>query len=192
MSALGSAFLSALALQAGPLADLRVGQDAVSARVEVVCGAPCEGTLREGGVDLRGVSDTLDVALDGGPLDRLLVEAAPGGARLTWRADAPAAASLTPCGDRRVCVDLTFAADEASSSVETADAADCAAAEATVAVDAWALDAFRDLALCRAAAGRLAEAAGMLDRLARVRDDEATRQARAEVAARLAEAQRGG
>ena len=199
--------LAGLVLLAAPLADLRVGQEAGEARIEVVCGGPCTGRLEDGALLLRGVEATLDVPIPDGPLERVMLGPARGGARLTYAASVATDARLTPCGPMRVCLDLRFGVPDAAPSAPpdrgggglraalaeaSGDALappDCAAAARTLDADAWDLGAFRRVALCRAAAGRVTEAVGLLDRLLSHRDDPAAARARAVLTARLEGAQ---
>lgn len=190
--------LAGLVLLAAPLADLRVGQDAREARIEVLCGAPCEGRLDGDALLLGGVDAAMTVPISGGPLTRIVLEPAPGGARLTYASRAPSDARLAPCGEARLCLDIRFAAPAPPENLRAALAeasgdalapADCAAAARTLDADAWDLAAFRRVALCRAAAGRVTEAAGLLDRLLGHRADPAAARARAVLTARLEGAQ---
>ena len=197
--------LALLAL-AAPLADLRVGQSQAAVRIEVVCAGPCEGTLEDGALLLSGVEADLAVPLTGGPVTGIALAEAVGGTRLTYETSAPPRrAALTPCGERAVCLDLSFVSpkrpavaaasqasrgeslrdDLAAAAGDPLDPGACDAASARLDADAWDLAAFRRVALCRAAAGRLTEAAGLLDRLLAWRDDPAAARARAVLARRL-------
>ncbi|MBB4658813.1 hypothetical protein [Parvularcula dongshanensis] len=63
----------------------------------------------------------------------------------------------------------------------------CTAAEARLEVDAWALDAFRMVAFCRAVAGNLSEADGLLARLEAFAPDPLVTRARALIKERVGE-----
>ena len=174
-----------------PLADLRVGQDEATARIEVVCGGPCAGRLDADGVILTGVDGTVSAPVPDGPVTRIDVSERGGTTRLTYTASATVVrAELAACGDERVCLDLRFAPSDlraalAAASGDALDAATCEAANRTLAADAYDLTAFRQVALCRAAGGRLREGAGLLDRLLAYRDDPAATRARAVLVRRL-------
>lgn len=197
-----SAVAVGIALAVGPLADLRVGQDAATARVEIVCVEACAGRLHDGALVISGLTADLtpppgERSLADGPLRSLRLTAERGGTRLTWAATVPTEAALAPCGARVVCLDITFGPAPlrrrlAEASGDPLSPEECAEVPARLAADAWDLDSFRREALCRAAAGRIDEAAGMLDRLLRVADDPAARRARKVLAARLADASAGG
>lgn len=185
--------IGALALLlAAPLADLRVGQDADSARIEVVCSAPCEGRLEGRALLLVGVTDAFAVTLEG-PVERIELVGNEEGALLTYEADRPVASATIAACAASVCLDLRFAPPEdgtlrallSAQSGEPLGAADCADAAERLARDAWDLTAFRTAALCEAAAGRVREAASLLDRLLAYRPDPVAARARALLADRL-------
>ena len=97
-----------LTLLAAPLLDLRVGEGAEAARIEVHCAGRCAGEIVGGGVRLSGVTGDLDVPLEGPRLRQLSLTPTPTGALLSFDA-APASRTLGACGPRIVCVDLLFA-----------------------------------------------------------------------------------
>ena len=97
-----------LLLTGAPLADLLVGQDDENARIEIVCGTPCEGRVVGDDLLVTGLEDTLAVPLEGGPLTGLEFAREGAGTRVTLGADRAWTLSLASCGPRRVCVEVRF------------------------------------------------------------------------------------
>ena len=179
--------IAALLALVGPVEDLRVGKEGEVVRVEIVCTEPCSASGRElEGLSLDGVADEVSVAVEAGGVRG--VKVSPG--RLSLRlAAAPSRWRLAACGPRRVCVDLDFAGGDdlrATLEAETGEVLSppvCAGASTTLRADPWDLGAYRTLALCRGAEGRLAEADGLLARRLSIGPDAVSLRARDVLAA---------
>ena len=188
-----------LGLVGVPIADLLVGQDERAARIEVACTAACSGALTEDGLLIDGVRDEMSVALTGGPLTAIRLEAE-GNAltRLRWTTDADVTdAQMLPCGAARACVVVRFAGLSlrdrlAEASGDDLAAGACDVARAALDRDPWDTTALRRTAQCRAAGGAVGEGAALLERLLRVTDDPAAARTQAVLAGALEGDRTGG
>ena len=101
-----------LALQTGPLADLRVGEDADAAvaRVMVVCTTPCSASPSDdgpGAYRIDGLRDAVDVRVDGPLIERLTVTPDGEASLLTVRAvRPPRRVRLSRCQPDALCFDM--------------------------------------------------------------------------------------
>ncbi|WOI52805.1 hypothetical protein [Parvularcula sp. LCG005] len=117
--------LFALASSAAPIADVRVGDDGHTSRVEVVCSASCSAEPM-GESSFLIVSARADFSADVSSrseyIRRISMSSSREGTALTVEAASlPRAISVTPCGPNRLCFDYEFSAATPSPRRATVD-----------------------------------------------------------------------